>query len=93
MGKGTVTEKSAGRRLLMANIAYWVAAGTYGPFLSAYYTARGMTAAQIGVLLSISPIASILIQPLWARLSDRSGKRKLILMFITLGAAGTSLLY
>lgn len=93
MRERPMTEASAGRRLLMANIAYWVAAGTYGPFLSAYYTARGMTAAQIGVLLSISPIASILIQPLWARFSDKSGKRKLILMFITLGAAGTSLLY
>ena len=93
MEKRPMTEAGAGRRLLMVNIAYWVAAGTYGPFLSAYYTARGMTAAQIGMLLSISPIASILIQPLWARLSDRSGKRKLVLMFITLGAAGTSLLY
>ena len=88
-----MTEAGAGRRLLMVNIAYWVAAGTYGPFLSAYYTARGMTAAQIGMLLSISPIASILIQPLWARLSDRSGNRRLVLLLLTLGAAASSLLY
>lgn len=88
-----ITESAAGRRLLLVNIAYWAVAGTYSPFLSAYYTARGMSATQIGILLAVAPVASILIQPLWARLSDRSGRRDLVLIFVTLGAAGTALLY
>ena len=93
MSNRPVTEAHAGRMLLMANITYWMAAGAYSPFLSAYLTAKGMTAAQIGLLLTLQPAATILIQPLWARLSDRSGNRRLVLLLLTLGAAASSLLY
>ena len=57
----------AGMLLLAANIAYWMLAGAYTPFLSAYFTAIGLSATQTGVLLTIQPLAVIFIQPLWAR--------------------------
>lgn len=52
-----------------------------------------MTAAQIGVLLTISPLAVVFIQPLWARLSDATGKRRLVLALLSLASAAAALLY
>lgn len=83
----------AGMLLLAANIAYWMLAGAYTPFLSAYFTAIGLSATQTGVLLTIQPLAVIFIQPLWARLSDRTGKRKFVLGFLVAASAVSVLLY
>ena len=79
--------------LLLANITYWMCAGAYTPFLSSYFTSIGRSATEIGVLLSISPLAIIFIQPLWARLSDITGKRKLVLGFLAAASAAAALLY
>ncbi|HWS42696.1 MAG TPA: MFS transporter [Pseudoflavonifractor sp.] len=79
--------------MLLINVAYWVAAGVYSPFLSAYFTSKGLSASEIGILLAVQPVMSILVQPVWAYLSDRSGRRKLFLMLVTAGAAAASLLY
>lgn len=83
----------AGASLFFANVAYWMCAGAYTPFLSSYFTSIGMTAAQIGVLLTISPLAVVFIQPLWARLSDATGKRRLVLALLSLASAASALLY
>lgn len=83
----------AGMLLLAANIAYWMLAGAYTPFLSAYFTAIGLSATQTGVLLTIQPLAVIFIQPLWARLSDRTGKRRFVLGFLVAASAVSVLLY
>lgn len=93
MGREELSEHKAGVRLLLTNVTYWMAAGAYAPFLSAYFTSKGLGTSQIGILLAIQPVMAILIQPIWAHLSDRSGKRKFLLMLLTLGAAATSLLY
>ena len=45
------------------------------------------------MLLAIGPIFAIFIQPLWAMLSDRTGKRKLLLILLALCTAGAYLLY
>ena len=47
--------------LLLANITYWMCAGAYTPFLSSYFTSIGRSATEIGVLLSISPLAIIFV--------------------------------
>ena len=83
----------AGVLLLLANIAYWMCAGAYTPFLSSYFTSIGLSATEVGVLLTISPLAIIFIQPLWARLSDATGKRKLVLGFLVASSAAAALLY
>ncbi len=79
--------------LLVANITYWMCAGAYTPFLSSYFTSIGLSATEVGVLLTISPLAIIFIQPLWARLSDATGKRKLVLGFLAAASAAAALLY
>ncbi len=90
---GDVPKKREGLRLLMLNLFYWASAGAYSPFLSAYFTSRGVSGFGTGILMAIGPVAAILIQPLWAVVSDRTGRPRLILMLVTVGAAGSSLLY
>lgn len=68
-------------------------AGAYTPFLSSYFTSIGLSATEIGVLLSISPLAVIFVQPFWARLSDATGKRKFVLAFLSLASALSIFLY
>ena len=80
-------------RLFLINVSFWVACGSCAPFLSAYYKRIGLSFTQIGVLLAIGPIFAIFIQPLWAMLSDRTGKRKLLLILLALCTAGAYLLY
>ena len=52
-----------------------------------------LTSSQIGVLFAASPICAICIQPLWAWVSDHSGKRKTILAALAVCTAVASLLY
>ena len=73
--------------LFMINAFIYIAASQYNPFLSSYYSKSGISAVQIGILTTIGPIVSILIQPFWALLSDRTGKRKLVLSIVVLGTA------
>lgn len=80
-------------QLFRTNVAFWVAAGILSPFLPAYYKSIGLTSTQIGVLFAISPVCAICIQPVWAYLSDKTGKRQLILGILAVCSAFASLLY
>jgi MFS family permease len=83
----TASTKAIGFNLLMINAFIYIASSLYNPFQSAYFSSHGMDSVQIGILMTVSPIASILIQPLWAMASDRSGKRKTVLSLVVLGSA------
>lgn len=80
-------------RLFSVNAMYWAAMAFYTPFIAAYYAAQGLPKSQIGILTAIGPILSICIQPIWAMISDRTGKRKLVLVSITIASAASILLY
>lgn len=73
--------------LLLINAFVYISSSFYASFLSSYYSARGISSLEIGILLTIGPISSIMIQPLWAMASDRTGRRKIVLAFVTLGSA------
>ena len=75
------------RALYLINGVYWITMGMYFPFISTFFLKRGMDTLQIGILTSISPVAAIAVQPLWARLADRTGKRKQGLMGLAAAAA------
>ncbi len=51
----------------------------------------GITPFQVGVLTAIGPVVSTLIQPLWAYISDRLGKRRRVLIIVTIGSGLTIL--
>lgn len=80
-------------QLFRTNVAFWSAAGMMAPFLSAYYKSIGLTSLQIGALFAISPICAICIQPLWAYVSDKTGKRSTVLGVLAVCTAFACLLY
>lgn len=82
-----------GIHLFSINAFIYIASVFYSPFISAYYACNGISAAQIGILLTIGPMVTILIQPLWAKLSDRTQKRKQVLMLVTVGSGFTMFFY
>jgi MFS family permease len=63
------------------------------PFINAYYTQKEISPFEIGILGAIGPIMAFAVQPIWARISDRTGKRRLVLQLITLVSAAAFLLY
>lgn len=79
------SSRAIGYNLLLINAFVYIASSAYGPYLSPYFTSRGINPIQLGVLFTIGPIASIFIQPFWAMISDRTGKRKHVLALVVLG--------
>ncbi len=82
-----------GFNLLLVNAFVNICFALYIPFLSTFYATKGINSVEIGILLTISPVASILIQPLWAMFSDRLNKRKFFLALVVLGSALTIFSY
>ncbi len=87
MYKRKSCESSSIWLLLLLNSFVYISTALYSPFLSAYYRQNHLSSTQIGILLTIGPLASVFIQPLWARLSDKSGKARKYASFVVLGAA------
>ena len=59
-------------RYAALNAAYWAQFCLVLAFSSAYLLAHGLSNAQIGLMLALAGIASAVLQPLLARLADRS---------------------
>ena len=79
--------------LFSINAIIYIASGFYTPFLSAYYAQKGIDAEKIGILLMIGPCVVLLIQRFWAKISDRTGKRKEVLLVAIVGSGFSMLLY
>ncbi|MBP1756278.1 MAG: ProP12 [Firmicutes bacterium] len=73
--------------LFLINAFIYISFSQYNPFLAPYFAKAGINAVEIGILLTIGPISSILIQPIWAIISDRTGKRREVLSVVVLGSA------
>ena len=58
---------------------YYAALAALVPFLALYYQELGLPGAQIGILLGISPLVSLLANPLWSGLADATHRHKAIL--------------
>lgn len=56
------------------------------PFLPAYLKSLSLSATQVGALLAISPLASLLAPPLWGHLADRTGHTGRLLTVLAVGA-------
>ncbi len=83
--------RSVGLNLFAINAFVYIAMSMYTPYLSAFLQSEGLSASQIGILLAIGPFAALVIQPLWARLSDATGKRRLVFSLVALGASAMML--
>jgi MFS family permease len=81
------TMNRTGINLLLINAFIYISFSLYTPFLTSYYTKAGMNAVKVGVLLTLGPLMAIFVQPLWAVLSDKTGRRKDVLSLVVLGSA------
>ncbi|WP_026507648.1 MFS transporter [Butyrivibrio sp. MC2013] len=73
--------------LLLINSFVYIPQALFIPYLNPWFEAHGADMTQIGILSVFSPIASVLIQPLWARMSDKSGKAKKYAAIVAFGAS------
>lgn len=65
---------------------------TFSPYINLYYRGLGYSIGQIGVVTALGPMVSIFAQPLWGLLSDRTNKKR-VLVVVILGALAATLLY
>ncbi|MBO8165090.1 MAG: MFS transporter [Brevibacillus sp.] len=67
--------------------------GAFYPLISQYYKSIQLTGTQIGTISSITPLVSIIVQPLWGMICDRYQIRKPVLILALLLTAGIALLF
>ncbi len=89
----TFSINRTGYKLLMINAFIYISLAMFTPYLSSFYTKAGISAVEIGILLTVGPLSSFLIQPIWAIISDRTGRRKDVLSLVVLGSALSVLSY
>jgi PPP family 3-phenylpropionic acid transporter len=75
------------RRLAGFYFFYFAYLGTFAPFFSLYLDDVGLTALEIGVLMSLPQVTRIVAPHLWGWLADRGGRRMHVVRWT--GVAGT----
>jgi len=80
-------------RLVAINAFVWISAAFYMPFIGVFYAQEGISSFQIGILMAIGPIMAVFIQPQWAKLSDKTGKRRNVLILLSLLSAIATIIY
>ncbi len=80
--------------LLVSTIeaAQYLVFGAIEAFLALYAAALGVPPWQIGIILGVQLVSIVFTKPLMGRLSDRIGRRRVILPGLALGAASVALL-
>ncbi|MDY7230910.1 MFS transporter [Hyalangium rubrum] len=66
---------------------YFGSVGVTQPFLPAYLRSLALSTTQVGLLLALSPLMSLVAPPLWGHLADRTGKISHVLTLLVVGAA------
>lgn len=72
--------------------AQYLVFGAIEAFLALYAASLGVPAWQIGIILGVQLVSIVLAKPLMGRLSDRAGRRRVILPGLALGAGSILLL-
>jgi len=63
--------------------------GIIGPYRALYLSQKGFSGTQIGLLIGIVPLLSIVFQPVWGALSDLLHTRRLLLVISCLGVSAS----
>lgn len=69
--------------------AYYGYVGVFSPYAGLYFADKGMTAAQIGVLMSLMQVMRIFGPNLWGWVADRQQQRVKVLRITALAALAT----
>jgi len=70
-------------------LAYYGYVGAFSPYASLYFAGKGMTAAQIGVLMSLMQVMRIFGPNLWGWVADRHQQRVTVLRLTGVAAIAT----
>ena len=73
--------------------SYYLTNAVYQGYAPSYFEAAGMAHVQRTVLLAMAPVISILMQPVWGMMGDRSRSRNTVLRLLIAVAAGIVLTY
>lgn len=63
--------RQGGTKLKVFIFIYFASVGLFLPYLPLVFRGMGLTSWQIGILLSLGPLVTIAVQPLWGYISDR----------------------
>ena len=92
---GALRTVLGGRGILLTSLieaAQFLVFGAVEAFLALYAAAVGIPAWQIGIILGVQLVSVVVIKPVMGTLSDRFGRRAMILPGLLLGAFGVGLL-
>jgi PPP family 3-phenylpropionic acid transporter len=73
--------------------AYFAFVGIFSPYLSLWFDARGLSIAEIAVLMALPQMLRIVAPPFWGWLADRGGRRVALLRGAAIGALVVLLLF
>ena len=83
-------EPQATRPALRLGIYYaalFAVLGVNVPFWPVWMASRGLSAAEIGMALSLGLAMKVVVNPLVGHLADRTGRRRLLMIGLSIGAA------
>ncbi|MBI1977735.1 MAG: MFS transporter [Candidatus Omnitrophica bacterium] len=86
------TQRAALGTVFLAVLIDLMGFGIILPLLPFYASVFGATPVQVGLLYSIYPFAQLIFSPIWGGLSDRVGRRPIMLLS-TLGASVAYLIF
>ena len=55
------------------------------PYFALYYESLGLTGPQVGILMALTPLVTLVGAPLWSGLADATRRHKAILLIATVG--------
>ena len=64
---------------------YWSFVAVYDPYLNVYFSELGLSAFQIGIIVTVVPLASLIWSPFVSAMADRYGKRVQFLQWSMIG--------
>ena len=70
-------------RRLKASAIYFVTFAGYsaiGPYIALYYSSLGFSGLEIGILLGVGPLLSLVATPFWTGVADSRNKHRAVLM-------------
>lgn len=60
---------------------YWAFVAVYDPYLNVYFSELGLTGFQIGMIVTVVPLTSLIWSPFISSMADRFGKRLQVLQW------------
>lgn len=67
---------------------YYAAIASYGPFMVLYFQSLDFSGAQIGLLMGLLPVITIVSTPFWTGIADRNRQHRLIMSMAMLVGIG-----